>query len=151
MTSASTLRISLGPSRLAAALIVAGGLATALLLAWLPGELVLRAMLIMGIGAHALVTMRQWAMRSAPHAIVGVELGSDHTVCLIERGGRRIVGRILPVCYVGAWLTTLVVLPEGKRIARTVAIVPDMLAPDDFRQLRLLMRLGRIEATPARP
>lgn len=108
-------------------------------------------MLVTGIGAHALVTMRLWVTRSAPRAIVGVELGSDQTVCMTERGGRRIVGRILPDSYVGSRLTTLVVLPEGKRFARMVAVLPDMLPPDDFRQLRLLMRLGRAEATPAPP
>jgi hypothetical protein len=149
MTSASTLRISLGPSRLAAALIFSGCLATALLLAWLPGEPILRAVWVTGIGAHAVLTVRKWATRSAPHAIVGVELCSDHTVCLIERGGRRVDGRILPESYVGGWLTTLVALPEGKRTARTVAILPDMLPADDYRRLRLLMRHG--EATPARP
>ena len=72
-----------------------------------------------------MLTVRRWATRTAPRAIVGVELASNHAVCLIERGGRRIAGRILPDSYVGAWVTTLVVLPEGKRIARAVAILPD--------------------------
>jgi hypothetical protein len=46
-------------------------------------------------------------------------------------------------------LTTLVVRPDGKRRLRTVAILPDMLPADDFRRLRLLLRLGHGATTAA--
>jgi len=50
---------------------------------------------------------------------------------------------VQPDSYVGALLTTLVVRPDGKHRLRTIAILPDMLPADDFRRLRLLLRLGR--------
>jgi len=115
----------------------------------LPGTAALRGALVIGIGAHAILTMRHWATRSASRAIIGVELDSDRAVRLTERTGCRIEGMVQPDSYVGALLTTLVVRPDGKRRLRTVAILPDMLSADDFRRLRLLLRLGHGSTTAA--
>ncbi|OLE20414.1 MAG: hypothetical protein AUG50_00730 [Betaproteobacteria bacterium 13_1_20CM_3_63_8] len=149
MKATPALRISLGASRSASALICLAWLATAALVAWLPGAAALRGALVTGIGAHAILTMRHWATRSASHAIIGVELDADRAVCLTERTGRRIEGMVQPDSYVGALLTTLVVRPDGKRRLRTIAVLPDMLPADDFRRLRLLLRLGHGSTTAA--
>jgi hypothetical protein len=149
MKAARTLRLSLGPSRLASALICVTCLASCVLVAWLPGAAALRGALVIGIGAYALLTIRHWATRSASRAIIGIELDADRAVRLIERTGRHIEGIVQPDSYVGALLTTLVVRPEGKRRLRTLAILPDMLPPDDLRRLRLLLRLGHAATTAA--
>ena len=104
---------------------------------------------MIGIGAYAILTMRHWATRSASRAIIGIELDADRAVRLIERTGRHIEGIVQPDSYVGAWLTTLVVRPDGKRRLRTLAVLPDMLPAEDFRRLRLLLRLGRATTTAA--
>jgi hypothetical protein len=147
MKAARTLRLSLGPSRLALALICVTCLATCALVAWLPGAAAFRGVSVIGIGAYAILTMRHWATRSASRAIVGIELDADRAVRLIDRTGRHIEGTVQPDSYVGALLTTLVVRPEGKRRLRTIAILPDMLPADDFRRLRLLLRLGHAATT----
>src|ERR1700720_3298312 len=74
MKATPALCISLGPSRSASALICVAWLATAALVAWLPGAAALRGALVIGIGAHAILTMRQWATRTASRAIIGVDL-----------------------------------------------------------------------------
>ncbi len=147
MKSARALRLSLGPSRSASLSICVACLASAALVAWLPGAAAFRGALVTGIGAYAIVSVRHSGTRSASHAIVAIELDVDRVVCLIERAGGRIEGVVQPGSYVGAWLTTLVVRPEGKRRLRTVAILPDMLPAEDFRRLRLLLRLGHDTAT----
>ena len=149
MKAARTLRLSLGPSRLASALICVTCLATCALVAWLPGAAALRVVSVIGISAYAILTLRQWATRSASRAIIGIELDADRAVRLIERTGRHIEGIVQPDSYVGAWLTTLVVRPDGKRRLRTLAVLPDMLPAEDFRRLRLLLRLGRATTTAA--
>src|ERR1700687_5313429 len=149
MQTIPALRISLGPSRSASALICVACLATAALVAWLPGAAAFRGALVIGIGAYAILTMRHWATRSASRAIIGVELDADRAVRLTERTGRRIEGMVQADSYVGALLTTLVVRPDGKHRLRTVAILPDMLPADDFRRLRLLLRLGHGSTTAA--
>jgi hypothetical protein len=142
MKAAQTLRLSLGPSRQASALICITCLATCALVAWLPGAAALRGVSVIGIGAYAILIMRQWATRSASRAIIGIELDADRAVRLTERTGGHVEGIVQPDSYVGALLTTLVVRPDGKRRLRTLAILPDMLPADDFRRLRLLLRLG---------
>jgi hypothetical protein len=149
MKAVRALRLSLGPSRSASALICVTCLASAALIAWLPGAALLRGALVIGIGTYAILTMRHWATRSASRAIIGIELDADRAVRLTERTGRRIEGLVQPDSYVGALVTTLVVRPDGKRRSRTIAILPDMLPADDFRRLRLLLRLGRAATTVA--
>jgi hypothetical protein len=55
-----------------------------------------RGALVIGIGAHAVLTMRHLATRSASRAIIGVDLDSDRTVLLTERTGGRIEGMVQP-------------------------------------------------------
>ena len=149
MKSSRALHVSLHSSRWASTLVCVAYLTTGALVAWLPGPAAIRGPLVIGIGAYAIVAMRRWAMRSSPQAIVEIDLDVDRAVCLTERGGLRIEGLVLPDSYVGAWVTTLVVRRDGRRRVRTVAILPDMLATEDFRRLRLLLRLGREAAMAA--
>jgi hypothetical protein len=134
---------------MASALICVTCLATCALVAWLPGPAALRGVSVIGIGAYAILTLRHWATRSASRAIIGIELDADRAVRLIERTGRHIEGIVQPDSYVGALLTTLVVRPDGKRRMRTLAVLPDMLPAEDFRRLRLLLRLGHTATTAA--
>ena len=147
MKPARTLRLTLGPSRAASVLIYGACTTSAALVAWLPAAAVLRGALVIAVGAYAIFTVRHSATRIASRAIVGIELGLDRAVCLTERAGRRIEGVVQPGSYVGALLTTLVVRPDGKRRLRSVAILPDMLPAEDFRRLRLLLRLGHDRTT----
>jgi hypothetical protein len=143
MKSAESLRVELGRSRLAAAFIFVSHVATAALLAFVPGDSLLRGAAVVAIGAHALHALRTSALQSAPRAIVAVELSADREVVLVERCGRRCEGRIRVESYVGERLTTLVMRGNGARVSRAIAILPDMLPAEDLRRLRVLMRYGR--------
>ena len=62
------------------------------------------------------------------------------------RDGRSRDGSIQDDSYVGEHLTTIVWRPDDApryERARTILILPDMLSPEDFRRLRVLMRYGR--------
>ena len=138
-----SLRVELGPSRLAAAFIFGSHIATAALLAFTPGNSLLRAAAVVAIGAHAMHALRSFALQSAPRAVVAVELSDDRQAVLVERSGRRYEGRLRPQSYVGERVTTLVVRRQGARASRAIAILPDMLPAEDLRRLRVLMRYGR--------
>ena len=147
MKAAAPLCIGLGPSRFAGVLTSASFIATAALVAWLPSESasasVLKALAAIVIGAYAVGTLRRWSTRTAPSSIVSIKLSVDLRIALTERCGRRVEGKVLPDTYVGGWLTTIVMRPDGTRVSRRVAILYDMLAVDDFRRLRVLLRLGK--------
>jgi membrane-bound toxin of toxin-antitoxin system len=142
MKAPPRLRIQLGRSRLGAAFIVVGHLASAVLLAFAPGATLLRAVAVAAIGAHALWALRHWALRTTRAAVIGIELSADGHAVLIERSGRRCEGRVQPASYVGEQLTTLVVRPDGAHGSRSIAILPDMLPAEDLRQLRVLLRVA---------
>jgi hypothetical protein len=143
MREPASLRVELRRSRLAAALILITHLATASLLAWLPVEATLRALAVIGVGGHALWAVRMAALRSARAAIVAIELAADRRVALVRRDGRRIECSALSDSYVGEWLATLVVRPDGSRRAHALLLLPDMMAAEDLRSFRVLLRLGK--------
>ena len=146
------MRIELLRSPIGAAVVVAAFLATAALLALLPGLAWLRAAAVVAIGAHAIRTLHVAALRTAKSAIVGVELAPDGRAALIERSGGRREGRVQPECYVGTWLTTLVVRIDDERWSRAMPILPDMLPAEDLRRLRVLLRvIGSTSQRRSRP
>ena len=147
MKGPGPLKVVLGCSRLAAAFVFVSHIATASLLAFAPVDAMLRAAAVVAIGAHALRTLRTSALQSAARAVVGVELSADRRAVLIERCGRRREGEVRAESYVGERITTLVVRPDGARVSRAIAILPDMLPEDDLRRLRVLLRYGDARTT----
>ena len=147
MKGPDPLKIELARSRLACAFVFVSHVATASLLVFAPGDAMLRAAAVAAIGAHALRAVRTWALQSAARAVVGVELTADRRAVLIERCGRRCEGQVRAESYVGERLTTLVVRPDGARVSRAIAILPDMLPEEELRRLRVLLRYGDASTT----
>src|SRR5215471_7122148 len=143
MKAPASVRVELRRSPLAGALIIVTHLATAALIAWLPVDGPLRALAVVGVGGHALRALRTTSLRNARSAIVSLELGPDHRVVLRRRDGSRMEARALADSYVGERLVTLVVRREGSRRAHALLLLPDMIAAEDMRRFRVLLRLGR--------
>ena len=143
--STPVLRAALHPSRIAACCVAAATVATAGLVALLPVEMMWRgaAVVVAGIAG-----MR--ALRISQHPVDAIEVAADRRATLIDRSGRRIDGVVQAQTYVGASLTTLVWRADGARRSRAVAIWPDMMASDEFRRLRVLLRHGEFPAASGR-
>ena len=147
MRTTPTLRLSLAPSRIAAAASALATIATALLIALLPAEAWLRCFAVAAAGIYGVAVLRRMASDTAWRSIVAIEVAADRRATLIERGGRRIDGTLRPETYVGELVTALVLRPDGARMSRAVAIFPDALRVDDLRRLRVVLRFS---ATPVR-
>ena len=143
MRAPSPIRIELRRSRLAGALIVTTHLATAALIAWLPVDAAPRALAVIGVGGHALWALRSTSLRSARSAVVAIELAPDRRVVLWRRDGRGVEGRALADSYVGERIATLVVCSEGSRRVHALLLLPDMMAPEELRRFRVLLRFGK--------
>lgn len=145
------LRVSLRPSRMAAVAIVAIAC-----LAW-AAVLVLSvptiAHLVTGLAlaGWARLALRRHAWRTAPAAVVEVMVSSDAVVVVRCRDGRLAAGHVRSASFVHPRLTTLVWRPDGARLSRSVLLLPDMLAAEDFRRLRVLLRYGSSEADAGAP
>jgi len=143
------LETSLSPSRLARAWVIFLAIGTLALTLTLPVE--------WWAGAGAAVPIVAWTalwfrdLRVGRHAACRLRVDGDRTLSLTTLDGRTLRGRVLPSTYVGARLTTLVWRPEGRRFARAQCLLPDMLPPEDFRRLRVLLRYGRSETTQGAP
>ena len=144
MKAPAVLRVDLQRSRLAMVLVGIASIATATLVAWLPGNVWIRAAVALAAGVQGIATLRSWGLRVSPHSIAVIEIDSDRRAVLTERGGRRIEGIVRADSYVGALLTTLVIRPEKARWSRAEAILPDMMGAEDFRRLRMLLRFGKL-------
>lgn len=140
--STPILRVALGPSRIAIAAMGLATVATAALIAVLPGEPWLKSAAVVIAGACGIHASRLSAAGSLPTSIVAIEVGADRRATLTERSSRRIEGVVRPETYVGALLTTVVLRPDGARRSRAVAIFADAMPVEDFRRLRVLLRHG---------
>ncbi len=130
-------------SRLAAALIVVSHAATAVLLLALPLPWAVRVAGAAGILVVGASALRQAVGGAAPSRLV---VGIDRRVAVTTRDGRTAAGDILADSFVGPRLITVVWRPDGARRARTLVVLPDSLAADDLRRLRVALRYGRVAA-----
>jgi hypothetical protein len=140
MSAPHCLRIELRVSRVAAALILAAYAMTAALLLCLPLAWSFRGLGIAVIACACAFALRKTIGASAPAL---VRLDTDRRIVVINRDGCEREGVVLADSYVGSRVTTIVWLPAGVWFARTMLIVADALASDDFRQLRVVLRHGR--------
>lgn len=126
-----------------------GVAATAALVAWLPLDSWVQAVAVTALGAYGVELNRTWAERSRSHAVLAIVLDANRHIAVIERSGRRSEGEVQSDSYVGALLTTIVWRGAGKRRSHAIAILADMLPAEDFRKLRVLLRLGQPKTSPA--
>ncbi len=134
------LVLALRRSRLAAALIVASHAATAALLLALPLPAGLPWVGACAIAIGCARALARAAGRSAP---VLLHLGLDRRIAVTTRDARTLCGDVLADSFVGRWLTTIVWRADGARRARTLMVMSDATAADDFRRLRVALRYGR--------
>jgi len=144
VTDLQTVRTPLAPSRMAALAVFVATTTTCGLVAWLPLPAWAQAGTVVVIGMYALQCAWRWVTLSSPRAITEIVVRSDRQIRCTERSGRCVEGVIADDSYVGALLTTIVFRAPGRRRARTLALLPDMLSQDDFRRLRVLLRLARL-------
>jgi len=145
------VRVTLQPSRRAVAWVVGMALCTCSVVATLPIDPVIVGLVVIAILVWAGDRVVVVALRRAPRASVALWLTGDRTIVVRRGDGRLVAGHVRSSSYVGARITTLVWRPDGAWRSRAELILPDMLPPDDFRQLRVLLRYGRSEAAHGAP
>jgi len=145
------VRVTLQPSRRAVAWVVGMALCTCGVVATLPIDPVIVGLVVIAILVWAGDRVVVVALRRGPRASVALWLTGDRTIVVRRGDGRLVAGHVRSSSYVGARITTLVWRPDGAWRSRAELILPDMLQPDDFRQLRVLLRYGRSEAAHGAP
>lgn len=118
-------------------------LATLAIVLLLPVEGWQHAVAVLAVLAWATVTFWVIALRRSRFAITELRLAPDLVLVVHWGDGRLAAGHVRSSTYVGAWITTIVWRADGAFWSRTVLVVPDMLAAEDFRRLRVMLRYAR--------
>jgi len=80
-------------------------------------------------------------VRRHPDSVVELEWGRDAGRMLLStRDGGLVAVRVLPSSFVAPYLAVINVKRDRAWFAMHVVIVPDCLAPDAFRRLRVWLR-----------
>ena len=145
------LRVLLRPSPTWTAYLIALSLGSWLVWTTLGAPLWADAIAAIVVGAWATDRIRLHGRRSACNAVVEMLVSTDAVIVARLRDGRLVAGHVRSSSFVHPWLTTIVWRPDGSRLSRSVAIVPDMLDPDDFRRLRVMLRYGRSDVSAGAP
>jgi toxin CptA len=131
------LRVQLGPSRwLAATVIVAHAVALAAAVAGLPAPAA--AIVAAGLAASAVEHVRR-ALHRSPLAVAALELDADGGAAVAGPAGDWSPARVADAAVPVPWLAVLSLRDAlGRR--RTAVVLPDSLAPEPFRRLRVWLR-----------
>jgi toxin CptA len=136
----AALRLSLAPSRRLAWLLGVSH-AGAIVLSWvIPLKWWLSLALSLAALASLRDSLRYHALRSAPGALIGLELRTDGSAAVQDHLGRWSEARLLGSSFVSPALTILNLAVPGVRLHRSLVVAPDSLSADEFRRLRVWLR-----------
>ena len=131
------LRVRLGPSRrLAAAVIVAHGAAIAAAVVALPAPAA--AIVAAGLAVSTIEHVRRALQRSSL-AVAGLELDAGGGAAVAGPAGDWSPARLTDAAVPVPWLA-VVHLRDALGRRRTAIVLPDTLAPEPFRRLRVWLR-----------
>ena len=149
---AASLHVTLKRSSTIAAAVVAIHAATLTLIYILSISTAAFAGATVLIVASAALCCWVYALRAGRRGIASIRLRDDRRIEIEQRSGRRVECVIADSTVVGAWVTIIHAYPDyGRPLPwrmKTLLIVPDMLGAEDFRKLRVLLRLGKAEKEP---
>jgi hypothetical protein len=127
-------------SRILAATLICVHVAAASLAVIALSQWWLRLAISMAAAVSLAEALRRAALRSAPSAVVRLELGTEGRVLLTRRDGGVREARLSRSSFLSPWLAILVLTTGRLRPATSVVLLPDSLPPDDFRRLRVWLR-----------
>jgi len=138
-----SVHVVLAPSRIAGAFVGVLAAATIALTLAMPLEPWLQAALVAALAVWAGATFHVAALHRGRHAVTEIRVAPDTTLVACMGDGHLVAGYVRAATYIGPWMTTIVWRPDGRRVSRTILVLPDMLPAEDFRRLRVMLRYAR--------
>ncbi len=131
------LRLQLGPSRwLAAAVIVAHAVALTAVVVGLPAPAA--AIVAAGLAASVIEHVRR-ALHRSPLAVAALEFDAGGGVAVAGPASEWSPARLTDAAVPVSWLA-VVSLRDALGRRRTAVVLPDSLAPEPFRRLRVWLK-----------
>jgi hypothetical protein len=132
-------RVALGSSRLAALFIVSMGASTLAILSLMPLDALLKAFVVLWVGATMLGAYRNVSLHAGRRGVRGIVIRGEE-IDVVDSSGAWLRGVLRPGSFVSAGLTIIRWRPPRARLDRSIVVLPDMLPPDAFRRLRVVLR-----------
>ena len=132
-------RVALGSSPVAGAFVLSMGASTVVMVCALPLDAIIKALVVLWTGASMLDAYRTVSLRVGRRGVRGLVIHGDE-VEVVDAAGSRRRGVLRSGSFVSAALTIIRWRPARARFDRTIVVLPDMLSPDAFRRLRVLLR-----------
>lgn len=136
------LRLALAPSRRLSAWLLAGHAAAAVCVYIVTIPLWLKGLLALMLLFNLTYTVTHQAWRRWPSSIVALQFERDGGVIMECRNGGVHEAQILGSSFVSPYLTIVLLKPIARWRTRAVVILPDAVAPELFRQLRVWLKWG---------
>jgi hypothetical protein len=121
-------------SRAGGALVLAAACATGAMAAMLPVAVGWRLAALAWIAGHC------WRAVRSLRAVRHLSLGRDGAIQVGTRDGRTLRGLIRPGGFVAPWMVIVRWCPEGRRIDRTLLLLPGMADARTMRNIRVMLR-----------
>ncbi|MEO8345375.1 MAG: protein YgfX [Betaproteobacteria bacterium] len=147
-----SVHVVLSPSRMGGAGIGVLAVATLALIVALPLHWPLQLTAVICVASSAAWSFHVNALHHGRFALAELRLAPDLILVACMGDGRLVAGHVRASTYVGSWFTSIVWRPDGRRWSRTILILPDMLPPEDFRRLRVMLcyaRSAEVQEVPA--
>lgn len=94
--------------------------------------------------AHGVWTIRRHALRLGARAVVRLRFTGEETCEATHRDGSVESARIDGSSHVLAGMVVLRLRQAGRLRKRSIVLMPDAVAPDGLRRLRVRLRWGRL-------
>ena len=124
---------------MAAILVVAHGAAIAIVVI-VDVPLWLKLIAGAALALNFLIDMRRTALLLTPESVVAIEIGSDDVLSVQARRGDWLECEVLGNTYVVSFLAILNLKQIDSGAVKRVVILPDSIAAEDFRKLRVWLR-----------
>ena len=134
------LKVALRPSRQLALLLGLAHAAAAGACLVAPTPVWLKVILVLAVGGSCGRALYGPALLRSPESIVALEISEGGALSFQRRRGDWEEGTLLDSSFVAPYLTVLNLKSEGSRFAHHVVIMPDSVAADEFRRLRVWLR-----------
>jgi len=139
-TSGAAGEYPIGPSWQLAAILTAGHGVVALIILFTDFALAARLAILAVLFASLIFELRTTALRLGANAVIAVRISAADIFSAQTRRHGWCECEVLGSTYVTAALTVLNLRMTGARRVRSVVLMRDSIAADDFRRLRLWLR-----------
>jgi toxin CptA len=138
--SEAPLVLALSPSRIGAIGLASMVAASLVVIGFTPGSTALRVLAATWIACGGLEALHAIALHRGRRGARVLRVSRGGAIEVTSGAGGLRSGELCRGSFVAPWLTIVRWRPRAARFDRTILILPDMLAREDFRRLRVLLR-----------